>query len=160
MKQKLSKTLAVILSVIMALTSLSVTAFAYDGANSYEWNFADALYTLYEDAGASSRYAYQGSSTWLFVDADDEYSAVYVDATSGKLGSNSTSYAQINTGTILYLPAQSGTTITIDTYSNEIYAIGTGTWTITGDGSYVVRPDDLIAGSTFADDASSNVSYV
>ncbi|MCD7778451.1 MAG: hypothetical protein LUH47_08110 [Clostridiales bacterium] len=87
MKQKLSKTIAVILSMIMALTSLSVTAFADDSTDTrettYTWNFGSI----------DSSTEINGGKEWLFTD-NGVYGAVYVDASNGKLKYNGSTWCQ------------------------------------------------------------------
>ncbi|MCD8214605.1 MAG: pectinesterase family protein [Clostridiales bacterium] len=162
MKRKLSKITAMILAIIMAAASLSVTAFADDEdssddststrAESYTWDFG------YSTAG--TRYYFNDGSTsagWVYTD-NGGYGAVYVDASSGKFTNydRSDQWCQINSGTILYLPADVLTKITINTYSaSATYSINSTTYTASSKYiEYTVGSSDELTTLIFTDEVS------
>ncbi|MCC8097709.1 MAG: pectinesterase family protein [Eubacterium sp.] len=139
--------------MIMAFTSLSVTAFADDSRDDeYTWNFVRS------NNGESV--ALENSNGWVYT-SNGAYGAIYVDTTTNYSAStakftnaSNTSWCQINKGTILYLPAAVGSAITINTYySSPTFTINDST-SLTGSNyvaSYEVTSSDLTT-LTYTDD--------
>ena len=78
------------------------------------------------------------------------YDGLYVDATSGKLAANNSSWTQCTAGTIIYVPMNGAGTVSFTTYAAYDIVGGESTSLSTSSGSttaisYSVTTDDLVS---------------